>query len=1028
MRGPPKLPREMTKTKTEWNEERLRTHVLMPYLDALGLSLASIHVEYQFSVRLGRKLHQIDGKLAQGRADALIKNTAGDNLFVVELKRPDKTLKANDGDQGISYARLLDKIAPFVVVSNGKETQIYDTITKKRLDGTTFNTQSEFFKNGCRLLSGDDVQIRFEAMEYFVGHSEENVAAFSKGQIEASIRSLRERPGGLGKYVRELYVPRDLVRRAFNEFLDHDAQVFSLVGESGVGKTNEMCALAESFSATHMVLFFACHSLNQAPECALSDEFNWSFSQRLETPALCKQLAQLAERRKKPVLIFFDALDEAQTAGFSVSLSNFAKHLAPFSPNIRLVVSAKRSEWIRFASLRGNASDLALGMSFADAKELPNLLAWKPGTPLTLDQFSESERDAAIERYEQKFNLTTVTQSRSRALLRHPFFLRVYGETYEGQSEIPTEITSDGLIRKWLCKKFEFSEVPDDALWLRIKQIAERIYTKNRNRGNLPQNSDSLESIEVDKLNGLEWNELVTHDILVKSADEENRIAVRFYYSQVLYFLISRHVLQLDKLEAQAFGEHLPILLENYVLQEVLRSHLRSIPVSHSRELEKQISGRALTFLTTYSEIFDRLAPALRPCVLPYTQGEMGLGYIAEDPMSVYFGFYAVSPENPKYVTRVYASSLESAFEALNKLRCVGSRGSSDNFVSSEPRLAAARLAYEQIKKAIDQGRLDERKAQTLMVESVLAIVGDSETRRKLRLRYGTYDLSMRQSLLPVDLADLTTRAQEYFGVQTYLARHIDEGVQPKAANATTNSNLMAGFDSATALMRVKAELQNGADFASHWYDQELSHLVLLIEQLKLQGVVFIDSDICPAPDLPIIDPLLAPLEAYSDLQLEALFRSFLQESYGGFVNLIEANFGRLSSLLSIFGQRPYRIVTGCKREKQSTSDRVWGWFCWGAAHTEGIATEVRVFLNPSEQFFSRAPDGSPLLGGYEVESLTSTDIQRIFHPFDAVSFSGAERFMATNNAPIRAFAYSLIQEDWKGITAEKLLELLDKA
>ena len=182
-----------------------------------------------------------------------------------------------------------------------------------------------------------------------------------------------------------------------------------------------------------------------------------------------------------------------------------------------------------------------------------------------------------------------------------------------------------------------------------------------------------------------------------------------------------------------------------------------------------QISGRAFVFLKTYSEIFDQLAPALRPFVYPYTQGEIGLAYIADDPMSVYFGFYAVSPDNPKYVTRVVAnSSPESAFEALNKLRCVGSRGSTDNFVDSEPRLVAARLAGQQIKEAIDRGRLDERQSRILMVESVLAIVGDSETRRKLRLGYGTYYLSMRQSLLPLDLIDLRRRAQEYFGVQKY--------------------------------------------------------------------------------------------------------------------------------------------------------------------------------------------------------------------------------------------------------------------
>jgi predicted type IV restriction endonuclease len=178
-----------------WNEETLRTHVLMPFLEALGLSPTSVHVEWKFSVRLGRTINGVDGTPAEGRADALIKNGAGDNLFVVELKRPDNKLKDNDRDQGISYARLLDQIAPFVVVSNGKETQIFDTITKEQLDGKTFHTKSQLF-NGGALLSGEDIRIRFEALEYFIAFSEANVSAFSKAQIEVSTRALRERADG----------------------------------------------------------------------------------------------------------------------------------------------------------------------------------------------------------------------------------------------------------------------------------------------------------------------------------------------------------------------------------------------------------------------------------------------------------------------------------------------------------------------------------------------------------------------------------------------------------------------------------------------------------------------------------------------------------------------------------------------------------------------------------------------------------------------------------------------------------------
>lgn len=966
-----------------WNEETLRTHVLMPFLDALKLSPTSIHVEWKFSVRLGRTNNAIDGTPIEGRADALIRNAEGENLFVVELKSPDNKLTERDRDQGISYARLLDQIAPFVVVSNGKQTQIFDTITKQQLDRKTFHTESQFFKSGA-LVSGDDIRIRFEALAHFIAHSEENVSAFSKAQIEVSIRALRERVDGPGKYVPELYVPRETVRSALKEFLAHDAQVFALVGESGVGKTNELCALAEHFASTHIVLFFACYSLNQPPELALADEFNWSFSQRLDAPKLCKQLSQMSERVKKPVLIFFDALDEAPVAGFPVAMSNFAKHLAQFAPSIRLIVSSKRSEWSRFASLRGNPSALALGMTSIHAKQPLNLLDWKPGEPVTLNQFSESEGTAAIERYQKKFDLVAVSQSNVQVLLRHPFFLRVYSETYRCKKAIARAITSDELVSNWLTKKFASFEEPQKLL-LGAKHVAEAVYRKNlTDNDDSPRTLGSLECIEIDQLNESELDELITHDILVKTLDHHGRGTVRFYYSEVLYYLISRHVLRLDTLEQSAFGAHVPILLENYVLQGVLQSHLRTACASHQIELENQISGRALVFLTTYSGIFTRLAPALRPAVIPYGEGEIGFAYVAETSGMMFFGFYNVSPEIPQCIRRIDAQSgLDGVSAALANLGCHGIQCGGYNFSNSPPRLAAAKMALKQINDAIERGRLDEQDAQTILVEALLSIVGDSDTRRKLRLGYGSSWLGHRRALVPVDLTELKIRAQKCVGV-------------------------------------------DGADLAIRCYDKDLSHLLWLIEHLLSQGITTIQSDVLPAPDLSSPD-LNAPLEAYSDKQLELLIRTFFDEGFSGFVRVVEANFGKLSALFPTFSGRTFRVIAGLTRETRPNPHNGWGLLLWAWGHSNDAVNEVRVVLNPSESFFSRGPDSSLRLDGFKVKSVHSTDIQTLFRHTASVGISMRDKHRHLHNVPIRSFAYSLLRNDWKNVSAENLLELLDK-
>jgi type I site-specific restriction endonuclease len=60
-----------------------------------------------------------------------VRSCDGRNLLIVEVKAPDEILDNDAKEQGISYARLLRNggIAPFVVLTNGHNTQIYDSIS-----------------------------------------------------------------------------------------------------------------------------------------------------------------------------------------------------------------------------------------------------------------------------------------------------------------------------------------------------------------------------------------------------------------------------------------------------------------------------------------------------------------------------------------------------------------------------------------------------------------------------------------------------------------------------------------------------------------------------------------------------------------------------------------------------------------------------------------------------------------------------------------------------------------------------------
>lgn len=54
-------------------------------------------------------------------------------LIVVDTKSPSEILSKEGRDQVISYARLLPKIAPIAVLTNGTNIQVYQTLDKSRL-------------------------------------------------------------------------------------------------------------------------------------------------------------------------------------------------------------------------------------------------------------------------------------------------------------------------------------------------------------------------------------------------------------------------------------------------------------------------------------------------------------------------------------------------------------------------------------------------------------------------------------------------------------------------------------------------------------------------------------------------------------------------------------------------------------------------------------------------------------------------------------------------------------------------------
>jgi len=198
----------------------------------------TIESERSFSIKFGRHNAVIDNKDATGNEnrgifDLLVK-VDGQPKIILELKAPDHTINEDDVRQGISYARLTHPICPITVISNGKDTQVYDTITKKRLSG------DELKGDVIARLESAMTVASSEALDSFLFLLERDHALILS-VIHDLTRETRENlTGTFDQWQKPLVKDFSISREQLSEFermLDTD-NFIHLSGDAFSGKTN----------------------------------------------------------------------------------------------------------------------------------------------------------------------------------------------------------------------------------------------------------------------------------------------------------------------------------------------------------------------------------------------------------------------------------------------------------------------------------------------------------------------------------------------------------------------------------------------------------------------------------------------------------------------------------------------------------------------------------------------------------------------------------------------------------------------
>ncbi len=447
-------------------EDDIRTKVVYPWLAGCGFHAHELSIEFSFEIRLGRSTYRVDGKaktpppgtqLASGttarpRTDVLVRRGQS-NLMVVEVKAPDEAVDNEARDQGISYARLLPQIAPFVVVTNGHTSRVYDSITRQEITGTQIPSDHPGLHGGFD-VSVDELAIRAEALESFVSLSAENLVAFSKNQLDYRMQRLRDDDPGSGKkYIPSLYVDRPLPRDAIDEHLDSKhARVVAVFGRPQVGKTNFLCRFAEDrIRACKPVLFYPAISLNAGLLQEIAEDFGWLLGDQSPVTILASKLSQILRRSGSRLTLIIDGWNEADLE-VARQIDRECDRLCSQGAAIQVVVSFTHSAARRLLVHGGNPSFVAdaagIGLHGFQIIESDPAAASRQAnwSSVVIDPYSQHEQREAYRTLSAHFKVT-VPASHNKTT--DPYLLGVAMRHFAGRT-LPDSMDEPELLRTWI--------------------------------------------------------------------------------------------------------------------------------------------------------------------------------------------------------------------------------------------------------------------------------------------------------------------------------------------------------------------------------------------------------------------------------------------------------------------------------------------------------------------------------------------------------------------------------------------------
>ena len=252
---------------------------------------------------------------------------------------------------------------------------------------------------------------------------------------------------GEGKYNRELYLVREDVKQAFEEFLWGEKRGFVLTGKSGVGKSNFLLALRDGHRERGTdVCMVVYNGSNLHVEEALLERVGQDLGRVLRVRRLDRVLARIEEIEgieKRRVVLAVDAVNEhAEPTAVMERVNEVVKTAR--MPWLKVVVTSRPEAWRTIRRRLGEKlvdghyyrrrGEYRLGI------ELEGFTYQEPW--IKMDPFERGELPQVYEKYQAVYGLKTAygeLTERMRQVMRDPLMLRLVARIYK-EEQVPADV------------------------------------------------------------------------------------------------------------------------------------------------------------------------------------------------------------------------------------------------------------------------------------------------------------------------------------------------------------------------------------------------------------------------------------------------------------------------------------------------------------------------------------------------------------------------------------------------------------